>query len=200
MIAEVEAGSPHYIEATCRHVRALLRLARGDAKGALADSERMLEYGRSVGDPQVLWPALAVHARMLASAGDLASAGVFDEAVRFRSPATWSRVGVADFAAAAAMLGRDPFAERSEEAFATPWIEAARAMCLGDFARAAAIYGGMGSRPDEADARLLAAKALVEAGRRAEADEQLRRVLAFYRDVGASAYLREGEALLAASA
>jgi class 3 adenylate cyclase len=41
---------------------------------------------------------------------------------------------------------------------------------------------------------------LVSAGRRAEADEQLRRALAFYRLVGATRYVREGEALLAASA
>jgi class 3 adenylate cyclase len=47
---------------------------------------------------------------------------------------------------------------------------------------------------------LRAARELVSAGRRAEADEQLRRALAFYRMVGATRYVREGEALLAASA
>ena len=36
--------------------------------------------------------------------------------------------------------------------------------------------------------------------RRAEADEQLRPALAFYRGLGATRYVREGEALLAASA
>jgi hypothetical protein len=45
-----------------------------------------------------------------------------------------------------------------------------------------------------------AAAQLVAEGRRAEADEQLRRALAFYRSVGATRYVREGEALLAASA
>ena len=47
---------------------------------------------------------------------------------------------------------------------------------------------------------LCAAEQLVAEGRRAEADEQLRPALAFYRGVGATRYLREGEALLAASA
>jgi hypothetical protein len=37
-------------------------------------------------------------------------------------------------------------------------------------------------------------------GRRREADEQLRSALAFYRSVGATRYIRQGEALLAASA
>ncbi len=37
-------------------------------------------------------------------------------------------------------------------------------------------------------------------GRRAEADEQLHRALAFYRSVGAKRYVREGEQLLAVPA
>ena len=37
-------------------------------------------------------------------------------------------------------------------------------------------------------------------GRRAEADVQLQKALAFYRSVGATRYIREGEALLAATA
>jgi hypothetical protein len=41
---------------------------------------------------------------------------------------------------------------------------------------------------------------LVDAGRRAEADVQLGRALAFYRGVGARRYVLEGETLLAASA
>ena len=40
----------------------------------------------------------------------------------------------------------------------------------------------------------------VEVGSRAEADAELTRALVFYREVGAKCYVREGEALLAASA
>jgi hypothetical protein len=57
----------------------------------------------------------------------------------------------------------------------------------------------MGSLPDEALARLRAADKLVADGRRAEADEQLGRALAFFRSVGATVYVREAEALLAAA-
>jgi hypothetical protein len=45
--------------------------------------------------------------------------------------------------------------------------------------------------------RLRAARAYAAQGRPAEAAEQLAPALAFYREVGASAYLREAEALLA---
>jgi hypothetical protein len=58
----------------------------------------------------------------------------------------------------------------------------------------------IGYRTGEAYGRLRAAKQLVEEGRRAEADAELNRPLAFYREVGATTYVREGEALLAESA
>ena len=58
----------------------------------------------------------------------------------------------------------------------------------------------MGAGPHEAYARLRAAENLVREGRRAEADAELERALAFWRTAGATAYVREGEALLAASA
>jgi hypothetical protein len=59
---------------------------------------------------------------------------------------------------------------------------------------------GSSFRHAQAYTRLAASRDLVEQGRRPEADEQLQRALAFYRAVNASRYVREGEALLAASA
>jgi hypothetical protein len=53
----------------------------------------------------------------------------------------------------------------------------------------------IGSVADTAYARLRAAESLVEAGRRTEADEQLTRALTFYRSVGPSRYVRQGESL-----
>lgn len=58
----------------------------------------------------------------------------------------------------------------------------------------------MGAVTEEAHDRLWLAVALVEQNRRAEADIQLQKALAFYRSVGASRYIRHGETLLAASA
>jgi thioredoxin-like negative regulator of GroEL len=99
-------------------------------------------------------------------------------------------------------LGRgSEFLERAPTLGAsTPWLEAATLLAEGKLSRAADLLGEMGARPDEAVARLRAADQLVTAGRRAEADEQLGRALAFFRSVGATRYVREGEALLAASA
>jgi hypothetical protein len=57
-----------------------------------------------------------------------------------------------------------------------------------------------GSLPDEAHPRLREAERLIAGGRSSEGDEELQRALAFYRSVGATAYLREGEALLARTA
>src|SRR5439155_11451121 len=58
----------------------------------------------------------------------------------------------------------------------------------------------IGAVTQEAWFRLRSAEQLVHKGRRAEADEQLRPAPAFYRSVGATRWIREGEALLAASA
>jgi len=51
-----------------------------------------------------------------------------------------------------------------------------------------------------AEARLCAAQELIEAGHRAEGEAELQKALAFYREVGATRYVQQGEALLAASA
>jgi hypothetical protein len=81
-----------------------------------------------------------------------------------------------------------------------PWTSVVNALLQGELVDVADRLRDMGLRPDEAYTRLRAARELVAAGRRAEADEQLSRSLAFYRAVGATRYVREGEALLAASA
>jgi hypothetical protein len=71
---------------------------------------------------------------------------------------------------------------------------------MGEFDRAANLYAAIGSLPQEAYARLHAAEQLLADARRTEASVQLQQALAFYREVGARLYLREAEALVAASA
>jgi hypothetical protein len=68
----------------------------------------------------------------------------------------------------------------------------------GDFRRAADDCQEMGSKPDEAYARLRAAEALLADGLPDEAEEQLERAVSFYRSVGATRYLQLAEALVAA--
>ena len=62
------------------------------------------------------------------------------------------------------------------------------------------VYAAIGDLPSEAEARLLGAEALLAGGRRGEGEEQLARALAFFRSVGATADVRRGEELLAATA
>jgi len=69
------------------------------------------------------------------------------------------------------------------------WLEAIKVFAVGDYVGAADLYAEIGSLPDEADARL-----------RSGIESEVRRALEFYRSVGAARYVREGEALLAASA
>jgi hypothetical protein len=96
--------------------------------------------------------------------------------------------------------GREYLAALGDEHPATPWLEAGRSAATGDFGRAAEVYEEIGARGAEAQARLLAAEALIAKGRRAEADTELARALAYFRSVRATAYTSRGEALLAASA
>jgi hypothetical protein len=188
-------------------VKAKIGLARGEAD-AYAETRTSLVLARSIGDPQVLYPTVAFGARASAFVGH------HDEAVElleellaaWRSkPNTILNSSVQSFADAAAVLvalGRGPELEEigAQASVQTPWVTAATAFVRGDFQVAADIYARTGSLPDEAFARLRAAEALIRAGRRPEGDGELQRALAFYRSVGATAYLREGEALLAQTA
>jgi len=79
----------------------------------------------------------------------------------------------------------------------TPWLHAAAAMAGDDSEGAADGYAQIGSLPDEAFARLRAAQQLLGGGQRAKGGTQLQPALALFRQVGATAYLRQGAALVA---
>src|SRR5262249_4255745 len=69
-IAEVEAGSPHYLASQAYVARAFVRLARGDDTGLLGDIERALTAARRAKDPQVLYQALAGGAHVYREVGE----------------------------------------------------------------------------------------------------------------------------------
>jgi class 3 adenylate cyclase/tetratricopeptide (TPR) repeat protein len=195
----------HYMDAAAAVVRSHIRLARGDRTGAVADSERALALSRDAQDPQILFPSLAFHSHVLLAVGRRSDAVAFvDELVDRLRPArsTVASYWAIAFAVALAQLDRsDELRFLSDLArISTPWLDAARAYGSGELEKAAAVLGEIGAAPDDAFVRLRAAEALVQAGRRAEADAQLQQALAFYRSVGATAYIREAESLFAASA
>jgi class 3 adenylate cyclase len=205
-LAEAEAGGSDFAESGSRSVRGWIRLARGDLRGALQDADAGLEHARASKELQVLYPSLAFHARALLATGRQQEAGteanklLAMSAQRGVLPTApdWS----GDLAVVLQALGRGAELLEFLAAAKTPtgWFEAASALASGEFQRAADLYDQMEAQPDAAFARLQAAKHLVAAGRRAEANAQLRRAVAFYHRVSATGYLRESQTLLAATA
>jgi class 3 adenylate cyclase len=205
-LVEVESGSPHYQAPTSYVIRGLIRLGRADPVSAETDAERAIELARAAGDPQVVQTVLARSVLIFISIGNRARAEeTVDEAIAgLREVAQMGFAGVEahTLAWAALTIGRDAevIALLDREEFEPPWIQAGRAAAAGDFPLVADVLGGIGDVTSEALFRLRSVEQLVREGRRAEADQQLHRALAFYRSVGATRYIREGEALLAASA
>lgn len=203
-LAEVEAGSPHYLVGNCYDTRAQIRLGRDDVRGALADAERAIELGRQTKDPQNVYPAVVTGAHLFHESGDIVrAAALADEAIAELRVATWGGQVVDCLHVLAWTLcavGRGAELMDALPAIDVPWVRAAEAFAAGDLRTAADICGEMGAASEEAHDRLWLAEALLEQNRRTEADIELHRALAFYRSVGATHYIRKAQGLLAASA
>jgi len=205
ILAEFASGAPHVMEIPERLVRGRIRVARGDAAGALDDVRRALELARAAKADAFLWPALATGARVLLATGAAAEAsGAVDELL-----VSWAAVPAPaagfwwpDLAAVLAGLARLDELDAAAARVKLPsrWLDAGLAYAQEDFARAAALFAEIGSQPDEADARLRLAGRLIAAGNRPEGEAELERALAFYRNVDASAYVELAEELLVARA
>jgi class 3 adenylate cyclase/tetratricopeptide (TPR) repeat protein len=196
----------HYQTGSALVFRGLIRVARGDRDGAESDAVRAVELTRRVTDPQLVLTVLPMAATVFLSAGNQGRArATFSQAlgvVRELPELGFAVVEAHRSAWVARGLGRaeEFLAAVQGEPFETQWLQAARDVAAGDFGKAADLLGEIGAVSAEAFYRLRAAEQLVAEGRRSEADAELRRALAFYRSVGATRYVREGEALLAASA
>jgi tetratricopeptide (TPR) repeat protein len=202
-VAEAE-DSPYFMGPVARATRALLGLARGDVEGSLLDSELALEHARAAVEKQVVCPALGVRARVLLEAEQREEAARVAAELSAVAPTPMDVLPHSwflDLGIVLRSLGRsDDVLELIERLDArTRWVEATMLLARGDLVGSADLLAEIGSLPDEAYGRLLAAERLIEEGRRAEADEQLRRALGFWRSVGATRYVLEGEALLAAT-
>jgi class 3 adenylate cyclase/tetratricopeptide (TPR) repeat protein len=202
-LAESAALGPHYYDAYVRCCRSWMRLARGDTQAALADQREALISGRQAKDPQALYPALAFSAYLLGAAdrasdalpllSELFATDVVDLRSLYES--------CTDFVLAADMLGQRVQARRwLGTRRDSPWLVVGRALADQEFEAAAEALDTMGAARLAALARLRAAQQLAGTGRRAEADDQLRPALGFFRSVGATRFIRDAEALLAASA
>ncbi len=193
--AELDGGAgsaaPVSVQFDVSVVRAWIELARGNDDDALASIERALSFAREAPDPQNLYPALAVHARLSAALGDREEAERFVEELleRFAERPSLPIHWITDLAIACSRIGRGPEALASirSSAPSTRWLDAAESIVQGDLAVAADLYEQMGAQPEAAYCRLISV-----------GDGRIEQALAFYRNVGASAYAREAEARLTA--
>jgi DNA-binding SARP family transcriptional activator/class 3 adenylate cyclase len=201
LLEEPGAGYGGYAS---RIVRAWIRLARGDVAGGLEDSSGALAFARQAKDTAALCQALALRARVLAESGHRdGAASLIDEVVGLSvGSGVLASFWTADFAEAARELGRGDEVSRLAESVRMPtrWLAAACRLVEDAHLDAADEFAVIGARPEEARARMRASAALAAAGRRSDAEHQLGLALDFYRAVGADAYLRVAETLLAAPA
>jgi class 3 adenylate cyclase len=200
-LANSEAGQPPHGEDTVLLTRALMLHARGDDEQAAAELARVISIALAARSPQN-WVGAFLYAAKIAF-----EHGRRDEAARYVADVledrsrTFLNYGTIDLARLTTELGRADELRGLLEAWprSSPFHDAAVAVLDGDYARAADLLEQIGDLTDGAEMRLHAARTLAAAGQRAEADVQLRAALAFFRSVGATRYVREAEALLAAA-
>jgi tetratricopeptide (TPR) repeat protein len=189
-----------YSETIARCARASIWLARDEVARADRETELTVKAAQNAKDVQVLGPALATRARITLAAGRRDEASSLAAQVARMEPATAllsENQLLVDFVLLLDELEMGEDLTRVLDALpvAWPWTRAGRAAASGDFVAAADIFTGSGHPLWEAMLRLRAGRALTDQARYAEAKEQVARSLEFFRPVGATRYVREGEAL-----
>jgi tetratricopeptide (TPR) repeat protein len=183
--------------------RARILDARGDAT-ALDTMRSALEFSERLGDPQTMWPSQVTLAWLARRHDRLAeSNAVLEEVFTAMSdnesvgdPQEWHIELVTELAA----VGRDADARAiAARLGGGPWADAGLAVVEGRLADAAEVMAAIGDMPLQARLRFLAARRLALEGRLAEAEAQLAQARAFWSSVGATAYLREADDVIAAA-
>jgi len=185
-------------------LRSYVLNARGDRDEARWEMNRSIELAREIDDAQAVIPAVIGASRIARRQGFSEDAAkTLVEAVELLSDS--ESVGdpqhahveiVSELVATDHLDVAKVFTERLPD---VPWREACRAIVRREYAVAADVLESMGCRPLEADLRLWAAQSLAVEGWLSEAERQLELARAFYRSVGATAYLREADEILAAA-
>ena len=94
----------------------------------------------------------------------------------------------------------DAFLAATDHAPQSPRLQALRQYAAGEFAAAADVFAQLMEPLYEALARLRNGERLASEGRRAEADQELMRAVAFFRKARATRFIQEAERVLAATA
>jgi hypothetical protein len=139
-----------------------MRLARGDAAGAVADAEGALSFARLTGHPYDVLPALAFRARVALHEGARDRSALASELLEQLRPdqVFWAAWGLPDAVLVLTAVGKGAeLVDRLSAArMKTPWDAAAVAHAEGRFDDSAAVYAEMGAQPEEAATRLLAGR------------------------------------------
>jgi class 3 adenylate cyclase len=158
--ARVERGDARRLEIDACLVRGWIALAGGDEALALTDADRALVLAREAGDPQTLYPALALRARTLAAAdrSDESAACAEELLGLMREQPSLPSFWILDLAIALVQTGRG--AELPDAAAGAPstrWLEAASAYVAGDPGAAADLCAEIGAAPEQRYFREVAA-------------------------------------------
>ena len=198
LVAAAEHGDRDYSDAMAYSLRAWIRLARGDAAGADADSERAVEHAKR-SDAQAQAAGYTVGALIAAARGRHQDGDRLADELAAIGPVVVAAMcapfpTLVDTAWAFHDLGRGAdftSAILDPSPIASAWNEAARAIVAGEPGRAADIVAEIGNPAATAYARLRASERLAEAGRLQEAFEQRALADAFYRPVQARGFLAD---------
>ena len=190
-------GTPHYSDPSLQLIEAAIVLAReGQLPAGMLDD--VLRAARSIGDPQVVIPALADAAILQAAAGrvDEAVALLTEYRDALQADPSWQNEGTHQVTAVIAWreLMDEPVPEEVLRGSPVPWVEAARLVADGQAIAAADALAAIGARTLEAQVRLHAARTAAQAGHDlAEAVRQLDLATDFWRSVGATAQLAQAD-------
>ena len=152
----------------------------------------------------MLFPALADAALIAATSGDGDArrrvADLFDELVDADPGKVTCSYWTTVFALALALTDQRERLGVLEISGPSRWATAAALIAEGRYSEAGDELGDIGGKPEQALARLLAARDLIRRGSRVEGEAELQRAMEFWAGVRATRYLAMAEALMAQTA
>jgi class 3 adenylate cyclase/tetratricopeptide (TPR) repeat protein len=192
-----------YMEHGVRQVRAYVHLARGDLAAAREEMDRAVAIARRIDDAQSLWPTLAGLSKVVRTqSSQEESEEALDEVLAAVAESKsvgdaqeWHVELVLELIAAGRLRGASEVCAAMSD---LPWRAVCNAILEQELSRAADILASIGERSLQAEVRLEAAKSLAAAGKLPEAERELELARAFWRGVGATAYLRAADEVIAA--
>jgi tetratricopeptide (TPR) repeat protein len=185
-------------------VRAQMVAARGEGAVAMDCVRRAVDLSRATGEAQFIWGSLIEYAQIARRVGlpDESRAALAEVVAAFAESETVGDAQDEHVNLIHELAAHGCYAEAREVLARMPpsrWTDVCSSVLEGDFEAAADNLDEMGEQSRQAELRLSAARGLASEGRLAEAEKQLEPARAFWQSVGATAYLRDADELVAAA-